>query len=234
MKNLQPRGLNRRRVEQLLSQTKDECAIDSRIEVLSRHFLGRPYQTNPLIGSADSAEVFAASIDRFDCVTYIETVVALARASTVDGFVEGLRKIRYEGGRVQWDRRNHYVTLWIRNNVREGIIRRVSMTAVPTVSIERVLNVVPGLAPRRIRIRCITKRAVARCAERLQSGDLISFVSTQKRLDVFHAGIIVRDGKRILMCHASRSQGGVVERELSEFLKANRMAGVIVVRPCAI
>ncbi len=49
------------------------------------------------MGSADSAEVFTASIDRFDCVTYIETVVALARASTVDGFIEWLRKIRYDG-----------------------------------------------------------------------------------------------------------------------------------------
>jgi len=233
MKNPQPRGLNRRRGEQLLSQTKDDGAIDSRIEVISRHFLGRPYQTNPLIGSADSAEVFTASIDRFDCVTYIETVVALARASTVDGFIEWLRKIRYERGRIQWDRRNHYMTLWIRNNVREGIIRRVSM-AVATVSIERVLNVVPGLAPRRIRITCVTKRAVPRCSERLQSGDVISFVSTHKHLDVFHAGIIVRNGKGILMRHASRSQGGVVEQELSEFLKTNRMAGVIVVRPCAI
>ena len=235
MKNPQPRGLNRRRVEQLLSQTKDDRAIGSRIEVISRQFLGRPYQTNPLIGSADSAEVFTASIDRFDCVTYIETVVALARAATVDGFIEWLRKIRYERGRIQWDRRNHYMTLWIRNNVREGIIRRVSMrAAVPTVSIERVLNVVPGLAPRRIRIRCVAKRAVPQCVGRLQSGDVISFVSTHKHLDVFHAGIIVRNGRRILMRHASRSQGGVVEQELSEFLKANRMAGVIVVRPCVI
>ena len=234
MKNLQPRGLNRRRVEQLLSQTKDDRAIDSRIEVISRHFLGRPYEANPLIGSADSAEVFTASIDRFDCVTYIETVVALARASTVDGFIEWLRKIRYERGRIQWDRRNHYMALWIRNNVREGIIRRVSMTAVPTVSIERVLNVVPGLAPKRIPIRCVAKRAVPQCVGRLQSGDVISFVSTHKHLDVFHAGIIVRNGKRILMRHASRSQGGVVEQQLSEFLKANRTAGVIVVRPCAI
>ena len=234
MKNPQPRGLNRRRVEQLLSQTKDDRAIGSRIEVLSRHFLGRPYQTNPLIGSADSAEVFTASIDRFDCVTYIETVVALARASTVDGSIEWLRKIRYERGRIQWDRRNHYMTLWIRNNVREGIIRRVSMMAVPTVSMERVLNVVSGLTPRRIRITCVTKRAVPRCSERLQSGDVISFASTHKHLDVFHAGIIVRDGKRILMRHASRSRGGVVEQGLTEFLKANRMAGVIVVRSCAI
>ena len=234
MKNLRPRGLNRRRVEQLLSQTKDDREIDSRIEVISRHFLGRPYQTNPLIGSADSAEVFTASIDRFDCVTYIETVVALARASTVDGFIEWLRKIRYERGSIQWGRRNHYMTLWIRNNVREGIIRRVSMMAAPTVSIERVLNVVPGLAPKRIRVRCIAKRAVPQCVGRLQSGDVISFVSTHKHLDVFHAGIIVRDGKRLLMRHASRSQGGVVEQELIDFLKANRMAGVIVVRPCAI
>src|SRR5208283_991938 len=233
MKNPQPRGLNRRRVEQLLSQTKDDRAIDSRIEVISRHFLGRPYEANPLIGSAASAEVFTASIDRFDCVTYIETVLALARASTVDGFIEWLRKIRYERGHIQWDRRNHYMTLWIRSNVREEIIRRVSM-AVATVSIERVLNVVPGLAARRIRIKCVAKRAVPQCVERLRSGDVISFVSTDKHLDVFHAGIIVRDGKRILMRHASRSQGGVVEQELSEFLKANRMAGVIVVRPCAI
>src|SRR5713101_1224879 len=57
------------------------------------------------------------------------------------------------------------------------------------------------------------------------------FVSTRKHLDVFHAGIIVCDGNRVLMRHASRSRGFVVEQELSEFLKANRMAGVIVARP---
>jgi hypothetical protein len=62
-------------------------------------------------------------------------------------------------------------------------------------------------------------------------GDLIFFASTRKQHDVFHCGIIVRDGDRVLMRHASRSRGGVVEQDLEEFLKANRMAGVIVVRP---
>src|ERR1700735_3056012 len=199
MKYPHPRGLSRRRVEQLLSKIKSDRSAGSRIDVLSRQFLGRPYKTNPLIGSADTAEVFMVSLDGFDCVTYIETVVALARASNVDSFTEWLRKIRYESGRIQWDRRNHYMTLWIRNNVREGIIRRLSMAAVATVNIERVLNVVPGLAPRRIRIRCVTKRAVPQYAKRLRNGDLICFASTHKHLDVFHAGIIVRDGKRILM-----------------------------------
>src|SRR6202522_4087550 len=160
MKHPQPLGLDRRLVDQLLSRTKRDLSAASRIDLLSRHFLGLTYQPNPLIGSAGSAEVFTASLDGIDCVTYIETVVALARASNVDGFIEWLRKIRYERGRIQWERRNHYSTLWIRNNIREGIIRPVSMPAVPTLRMERVLNVVPGLDPQRIRVKCVPKKAV--------------------------------------------------------------------------
>jgi len=231
VKHPQPRGLSRRRVEQLLSKIKDCDSTASRIDVLSRHFLTTPYQPNPLIGSADTAEVFTASLDGFDCVTYIETVLALARAADVDNFVEWLRKIRYERGSIQWDRRNHYMSLWIRNNVREGILKPVSMPAVPTVTMERVLNVVPGLAPQRTRIKCTPKAAAPRLERYLQTGDLIFFASTRKHLDVFHAGIIVRNGKKISMRHASRSHGSVVDQELSDFLKANRMTGVIVMRP---
>ena len=231
MKQAQPRGLSRRRVQQLLSETKYERCAGSRIDVLSRRFLGHSYKPNPLIGSADTAEVFTVSLDGFDCVTYIETILALARASNVEDFVQWLRKIRYEHGRTQWERRNHYMTLWIRNNVREGIIRPVSMPDIPILSRERVLNVVSGLAAQRTRVKCVPKAAVPRLEPHLQSGDLIFFVSTRKHLDVFHAGIIVRDGNGVLMRHASRSRGCVVEQDLSEFLKANRMAGVIVVRP---
>ena len=231
MKNAQARGLNRRRVEQLLSEAKYDRCAGSRIGVLSRRFLGHPYKPNPLIGSADTAEVFTASFDGFDCVTYIETVVALSRASNVDDFTEWLRKIRYERGHIQWEQRNHYMTLWIRNNVRNGIIRPVSVRAVPVLSRERLLDIVPGLAAQRTRVKCVPKSAVPRLKPQLQSGDLIFFVSTRKNLDVFHAGIILRDGKRVSMRHASRSEGLVVEQELSEFLKANRMAGIIAMRP---
>ena len=227
----QPRGLSPRRVEQLLSKTKDDRSAASRIDVLSRHFLGRPYKPNPLIGSADTPEVFTASLDGFDCVTYIETVVALSRASNADDFTKWLRKTRYEQGRVGWKRRNHYMTLWIRNNVRGGIIKPVPMPAVPTLTMERVLNVVPRLTPQPTRMKCVPKAAVPRLESHLQTGDLIFFASTRKHLDVFHAGIIVRDDKKVLMRHASRSHGSVVQQELTEFLKANRMAGVIVIRP---
>jgi len=231
MKRAQPRGLSRRLVAQLLSGLKNENSVTSRIDFLSRRFLGHPYKPNPLIGSADTAEVFTTTFDGFDCVTYIETIVALARAFNVDDFIEQLQQIRYEQGRIEWKRRNHYMTQWIRNNVHTRIVKPVSFSNVPTIRKERVLNVVPELDPQRIRMKVVPKRAVPGLEQHLQSGDLIFFVSTRRNLDVFHAGIIVRDEKRVVMRHASRSQGGVVEQELSEFLRANRMAGVIVVRP---
>jgi hypothetical protein len=227
----QPQALRRRLVQRLLLEAKSERSTAGRVDLLSRLLLGYRYQANPLIGSADSSEVLTASLDGFDCVTYIETVLALARARSAEDFMRWLRRIRYEAGSVKWERRNHYMTHWIRNNIREGIISPISFPDVSTISRERVLDVVPGLAARRARIRCVAKRAAPRLYPGLESGDLIFFVSTRSNLDMFHCGIIVRDGKRMLMRHASRSQGAVVEQDLNGFLKANRMAGVVVARP---
>jgi Protein of unknown function (DUF1460) len=231
VKHAEASGLERRRVKRHIAEAKRDLSIESRIDFFSRYFLGRPYKSNPLIGAAGTPEVFTASIDGFDCVTYIETVLAIACAAGVDDFIKRLRKIRYDRGRIRWEWRNHYMTGWIRNNVREGVIRPVSMRAVPIVIRERLLNIVAGLKPQRIRMKCVPKRAVPRLERYLQTGDLIFFGSTRKHLDVFHAGIIVRDGSKVSMRHASRSRGRVVEQDLSEFVKANRMAGVIVVRP---
>jgi hypothetical protein len=226
-----PLGLSRRRVQQVLTEAKHNRSTVSRIESFSRHFLGYPYKPFPLIGSAGTPEVLVAALDGFDCVTYMETVLALARSTTVDGFIRWLRKIRYERGRVEWKRRNHYMMVWMRNNLRDGTVRRIAASTVATIRRERVLNALPGLPARPGSIRSVPKNALPRLARFLRTGDLIFFASTRKNLDFFHAGVIVRDGERLLMRHASRSQGGVVEQELDDFLKANRMAGVVVVRP---
>jgi hypothetical protein len=225
-----PRELSRRKVASLLSTTKDNGSAADRIEVLSRHFLGHPYRANALMGSASTPEVFTASLDGFDCVTYLETVLALSRASKVEDFVDWLRRIRYAKGRVEWRRRNHYMTDWIRNNTRDGIVRRIRTTA-PTVSKERTLDVVPGLPPVRVRFACVPKASASRLTRQLQTGDLIFFASTRKHLDIFHCGILARTEGALRLRHASRSRGGVVEQDLAEFVKKNRMAGVIVVRP---
>jgi hypothetical protein len=226
-----PRMFNRRRMERLFSHTRHHASVACRIDIFSSYFLGYPYKANPLIGSGDTPEVFTASLDGFDCVTFVETILALSLASNADEFLDWLRKIRYERGRIQWERRNHYMTQWIHNNIRERIVRQVPLPAVAIVNRRRVLNVVPGLAARRITVKCLPKAALRPIELVLQTGDLVFFASTRKHLDVFHVGIVTRREESVLLRHASRSKGAVVEQQLSAFLKANRMAGVILVRP---
>src|SRR5262249_20313307 len=152
-----PRGLNRRRVEKLLLETQPYHSASSRIEALSRRFLGKPYLVNPLIGSAERPEVFVASLDGFDCVTYVETIFALARASCPDEFSQWLRRIRYKNAQAEWKHRNHYMTQWIRNNAQSGLLRRLSPRDVHMTTKQRVLNIIPKLPPVNARFACVPK-----------------------------------------------------------------------------
>lgn len=205
--------------------------VAARMETISGRFLGYPYIANSLVGSADSPEIFSNSLEAFDCVTYMESVLALAYAAGRPGsFSSFLKQLRYRDGKVVWTGRNHYMTEWLRNNVRKGLIDRVARHE-QTNRKDRLLGVVPGLTPRRQRFSCIPKRAFGPVQRELRTGDLIFFVSTRRRLDVFHCGLLIRRGEKLLLRHASRSQGVVVEEELEIFLKNNRMAGVLVARP---
>jgi hypothetical protein len=230
MMHAQALAFDSRHARQLLKQTTRVIPSGVRIEALSRHLLGRPYIANSLKGSAVEREIFTARLDAFDCVTYIETVLAMSRSSGTDDFLKWLRLLRYDQGRVEWKKRNHYMVSWIRNNVRLGVIKRVPLPA-KSVTKSRILNVVPGLPAVSARFRCVPKRFLASTGRRLRTGDIVFFASTRLHLDVFHCGIIVRQHDRLLLRHASRSRQRVVEQELSEFANDNRMAGVIIVRP---
>ena len=203
--------------------------IATRVESISGRYLGYPYLAHPLVGSADTPEIFSHSLQGFDCVTYIETVVALAYAKT-HNFAPILKKLRYSDGKVDWRRRNHYMTELLNKNLRQGLIARVGRPW-ETTRKSRVLNVVPGLPPRRQSFSCIPKRRFSAVQSAVRSGDLIFFASTRAHLDVFHCGILIRQGSTWVLRHASRRRGCVVDQDLQSFFKENRMAGVMLARP---
>lgn len=233
MTKLRSRGPDARRVRQLLSRAKPHRTVPARVEFLSASLLGSPYVAHGLVGSAETPEVFKASLEGFDCVTYVETVVSLARASDAAGFADELRRVRYDGGRVEWARRNHYMTDWVRRNTRAGVVKPVSAGALATRK-EKLLNVLPGLPTRRARFSCVPKTKFLSIEPRLNNGDILLFASTKAGLDVFHCGLLVRKEGSWKLRHASRSAGRVVEADLASFLRANRMAGLIAVRPLEI
>ena len=225
-----PEDLDRVGVHALLEGMSEVSGIARRVVHASGRLLGRPYRNQPLIGSPDTIEQFTASLAGFDCVTYVESVLALAASRDVADFVENLRRIRYANGVVDWKRRNHYMTDWVRRNVSAGFLSDLTR-GVGLVERERRLNVVDGLPESTIQLRSIGKASFIRRQSEARFGDLVFFASTRRNLDVFHCGILAGGPGGFGLRHAARSRGLVVEQGLEDFLGRNRMTGVILVRP---
>ncbi len=227
-----------REIALFLSRIRPEASLGERLRQIARWLRDRPYVAHPLEGGPHRREVFTLSLAGFDCVTYVETALAVALARSVREVPSLLRRLRYRKGRVSWRARHHYMIQWIRENIRQGFL--TDLTRGPrTRLLKRRVDVVPGIPPRTLRFRCFPKKALATLAPHLRDGDLIFFVSTKPNLDVFHVGLLFVEGSpkdttvspRLILSHASRHRGRVLEQELEEFLKENRMSGVILVRP---
>lgn len=217
-------------IQQLLSRAATERFIGQRMRKISGELLGKPYVSNPLIGTAEQPEVLVTTPDGFDCVTFVDSVLALALAREADEYPELLRELRYLHGEIAWHKRHHYTTDWMRHNIQCGFLQEITRGA-ETETRSRELSLIAGLPERIVTQRYFPKSKLKLLSQQLQDGDIISFLSTRKGLDVFHVGIIIRDGERILMRHAARSRGEVVEQELSEFVQENRTPGFVVARP---
>ncbi|MFY9555372.1 MAG: N-acetylmuramoyl-L-alanine amidase-like domain-containing protein [Blastocatellia bacterium] len=217
-------------MKQALFVRNQTTGFEPRLKQISGLFLGRPYVENPLEGGPQSRERFLVAFDEFDCVTYVETVLAVVCSRTADQFYRKLRALRYRNGRVDWSTRNHFMTDWLRRNVARGVLTDVTR-GLDAIAKTRTLVGVPGIKPLELTFRCFPKRRFAKVSRRIQTGDLILFVSTRKTLDVFHAGILIRNDNNILLRHATRSAGKVIEQDLRDFLRTNRMSGFILARP---
>jgi Protein of unknown function (DUF1460) len=103
--------------------------IAVRIESLSAQYIGVPYLLDPLgegaEGSVDRDPL--VRFDRFDCQTFVETVIAQARSHTKEEFSAELIALRYRNGKIGFSTRNHFPDAdWIPNNVARGVLVELS------------------------------------------------------------------------------------------------------------
>jgi hypothetical protein len=215
-------------VKRLLKEGDGE--FSERLEQFSARFMESPYLGNPLGGGPDERESLVIRFDGFDCVTYVETVLALAAAQTADEFSDALREMRYHNGEVEWHSRNHYMVDWIRNNQRRGIIKDITTGSQATTK-TRKLSIIKELRAKSATFRVFPKQKAAHIRRLAETGDIALFASTRRSLDVFHMGIIIKRGDEVLLRHASRTAKRVIDQPLADFLKAHRMSGVILIRP---
>ena len=115
--------------------------------------LGAPYRTSPL-GEGPGADPDPDPrfrLDAFDCVTLVETAMALGAATSVAGAERLLDDVRYDGA-PSWARRAHYAeSQWLPSLVRKGWLEPVGADAlgVATVRVVKRLDAAAWLAAER-------------------------------------------------------------------------------------
>ena len=225
-----PSRLDHDFANRLLEKARNIDELTQRLDRISQEFLGSTYQEGSLGGGPALDEEFRIDLEVFDCVTLIEVVLALALADTIIDFIDKTRHIRYDEGRVSWFHRNHYMVDWARNNERSGFIRNVTSGPL-TAEKNCTLSLIEGLEARSTKLKYFPVEELVAANGVMDNGDIILFVSTRNDLDVFHTGFVFDRGGRIVMRHATRRAGLVVDQDLEEFVGQNQLAGIILLRP---
>jgi hypothetical protein len=105
--------------------------IGDRIDYLSHYFLGRPYIVNPQ-GEGDQGEIDRAPLyrfDGFDCVTFVNNILALSRSNNMNAFQHELLKINYYNSIPRFENRFHFMSVdWNPQNQKNNILKEVTET----------------------------------------------------------------------------------------------------------
>lgn len=215
-------------IGRLIAEASVLPLASQRIDFISRALLGVRYQANTLIGGPRNAEVFVVRDDAFDCVTFCEVTLAAARARDFGAFEASLRRIRYQHGEVKWAERNHYFAEWSRRAIENGICRPVAMK--PSAKVEKTVSW-GNLGKRRVSLTVVSPAALLANQNRLAGGDVIGFVSARPNLDFYHTGLIAfaEDGA-LMLRHASRSRGQIVDEPMDRFVAFSRPRHVTLLR----
>ena len=224
---------------------------------VGKYFLGFPYVNNTL--EMESEEALVINLRGFDCFTFIENVVVLARLIreeifTFEDYAAELEKIRYRNGRVNgYSSRLHYFSDWLFDNERKGIVKDITgekggepfLKEINFMTMHRddysgvsadkpyreMITVEKNLSGRSVYY--IKKAELRRFENGIENGDVIAITTGIEGLDVVHVGLAVRIGRRIHLLHASKIEKMIVlsVTTLYQYLSRRKMmTGIMVGR----
>lgn len=248
--------------EKILARGRSEnlsaLPIGALVSLLGKGFVGAPYRAGTL--EEPGEEHLVVNLRQFDCVTFVESSLALARAvrqefTNAEGFRQELQRLRYREGVIRgYPSRLHYFTDWIADNAARKDVadlsqelggvpdtRRISFMTSHRGSYPRLdndENVAAVAETERLltgRIRYMVPRAkVKSVLSSLRDGDIIGITTSIEGLDCTHTGLVALEGRVAKFLHAPLSGGRVqVSRgSLAEYVAGHGgFTGIVVARP---
>ena len=200
------------------------CSYNKSDEYIGAGFLGMPYVTNPLGEGVKPDKDPLIRYDAFDCVTFVETVLA-------NGDIGTLNKIRYKNGNIDFVNRNHFIeTDWLENNswLVENVSGEYAPTKIRNVKIDKkkwfktVYNMDTDFAVRNVKLEYIPYKYVQDI--QIRKPMIVLFIIDNKKLRnkigtdlaVKHMGFLLPNG---ILRHASYKHKVVTDVNFSHYVK---------------
>lgn len=237
----------------------EERSLGEVAQAIAERLLGAKYEGGLLDRFED--ERLALSLYEFDCVLFVETVMALARGAIVrdadySNFARRVEALRYRDGRLQgYCSRLHYFTEWIADNAVRGNLQPLTLElggraqTKPLTFMSGHRHLYKHLAASDTNFQCIQAMearlaaeltvnyiptaAIASIYDDLEPGDIVAVATDIAGLDVTHSGLVYRypDG-RTGFIHASPAGETVIATDLQRYVaNIDRAIGIMVARP---
>ncbi|WP_373046104.1 N-acetylmuramoyl-L-alanine amidase-like domain-containing protein [Vulgatibacter sp.] len=209
----------------------------ARTRAASEAFLGTPYVVSPLGEGTGPDPDPLLRWDGVDCLTFVETALAVGNADDIAAAAAALDDIRYRAGRAPaFEHRLHLmIAQWIPDQIAKGYLEDVTaaLPGATEVAIAydegiwrgrgRALRALPWQEELRgtFRLPMIPLAQAQAIAQRLPEGLVLNVVRKARpdRINrVTHTGfVIVKEGKRFVR-HASYGRREVVDEPIERFL----------------
>ena len=223
--------------------------VNEAIARLAEFFLGSPYLAMSLDQSG--REQLRLDLTQFDCMLFVEQLLAIVSADSFDGFAERTRRLRYRNGEISYCTRQHYFHDWVGSAQLQGVLetspvwprqamRNVSLNFMsshrdryPALQSPALFDCIDGLERgRQIDQHYLPLVVLDVALPSLQSGDIFAVATRVGGLDVSHTGVLVRDGSRLDAIHAAPGRGVMRSRSFTRYLRSVPDAiGAVIVRP---
>ncbi len=225
-------------LDQIIRKASEIRYTGKRIDFLSRQLLNLDYVESTLIGDTNTSEVFVINLKGVDCFTFIDYIEAMRLSCSFSEFKVNLKKVRYKSGIVAFENRNHFFTDWreFNSDFIDNITEEIG--AKNMIRVKKTLNqkkdrtyFLPGIQTVKREIKYIPSESIDDSVlSKLRTGDYVGIYSTLKGLDVSHVGIIVKDGDKIYLRHASslKKHRKVIDQDFKKYIVGK--PGIIVLR----
>ena len=252
--------LNDRIYQQIIDRAQrhnlDRLSMGEIVQTVAEQFLGAEYKAGLL--DRTTQEILFVSLQQFDCLLFIETVLAIANNITLqDRSYQALRnKIeeqRYWQGKMNgYCSRLHYFSDWIEDNQKRGNVTNITRK-LGGISIDKKLdfmtshrNSYPNLAKSDRHFKCISRvedslstefnyiptQKIKQTYSQLQPGDIIGVATKIEGLDFTHTGFVYQQPNGNMgLIHASPAGEVVIAQDLQNYIKNVPQAiGIVVSR----